>query len=101
MAQNERGLLPRWYFGALASAASGGILHPLDVLKVNYQTEHHNRQHLKGTSGHPVKVTFFGTSRWLVKTHGLGSLYTGMTASLLRQLMYSGTRSVRLKSNYL
>lgn len=92
MAQNERGMLPRWYFGALASAASGGILHPLDVLKVNYQTEHHNRQHLKGTSGHPVKVTFFGTSRWLVKTHGLSSLYTGMTASLLRQLMYSGTR---------
>ena len=86
--------LPRWYFGALASAASGGILHPLDVLKVNYQTEHHNQQFTKAQSGGggTSKVTFFGTSRYLIRTQGFSSLYTGMTASLLRQLMYSGTR---------
>ena len=87
--------LPRWYFGALASAASGGILHPLDVLKVNYQTEHHNQQLTKaqsGGGGGTSKVTFFGTSRYLIRTQGFSSLYTGMTASLLRQLMYSATR---------
>ena len=82
---------PRWYFGGLASAAAGAVLHPLDLLKVHHQTHAHHHK-AKGGSGDMPKVSSFRSTVELVQGQGVRSLYTGLTASLMRQLMYSGTR---------
>ena len=82
---------PRWYFGGLASAAAGAVLHPLDLLKVHHQTHAHHHK-AKGGSGEMPKVSSFRSTVELIQGQGVRSLYTGMTASLMRQLMYSGTR---------
>jgi len=82
---------PRWYFGGLASAAAGAVLHPLDLLKVHHQTHAHHHK-AKGGSGEMPKVSSFRSTVELVQGQGVRSLYTGLTASLMRQLMYSGTR---------
>lgn len=70
----------RWYFGGLASACAACCTHPLDLLKVQLQTQ----------QGEKVKATTLVFR--ILKNDGIFGLYNGLTASLLRQLTYSLTR---------
>lgn len=74
--------VPRWYFGGLASAGAACITHPLDTMKVYYQTS----GQLPGSQG------LVATTCRVIKTNGFLALYNGLSASILRQLTYSTTR---------
>lgn len=70
-----------FYLGGVAACIAACFTHPLDVTKTRMQTAK-TRQGLIGS--------FLGAA----KSEGLTSLYTGLSASLLRQMTYSVTRSV-------
>lgn len=70
----------KWYFGGLASAGAACITHPLDLLKVQMQTQ-------KGKN-----ISMFQLTGIVLKNQGVTGLYNGISASLLRQLTYSTAR---------
>jgi len=72
----------RWYFGGLASMGAACCTHPLDLIKVHLQTS--------TSAGH--KVGIISQTLKIVSTDGLFGLYSGLSASLLRQATYSTTR---------
>lgn len=72
--------MPKWYFGGLASAGAACFTHPLDLIKVQLQTQQEK------------KVSILRLVGNMVKTDGFFSLYNGISASLLRQLTYSTAR---------
>ncbi|XP_058808752.1 mitochondrial dicarboxylate carrier [Phymastichus coffea] len=78
--QDKTKKLSRWYFGGLASAGAACVTHPLDLLKVHLQTQQEGKISI-------VKLTLN-----IVKKQGITALYSGLTASLLRQLSYSTVR---------
>lgn len=66
-------------FGGIASAMACCFTHPLDLIKVHKQ--------IIG-----VQQGTFGYGATLCQTKGFSSLYSGLTASLGRQLTYSMSR---------
>lgn len=82
-------LLSRWYFGGLASAGAACCTHPLDLIKVHFQTSS-----IPNSAGIVIqqRPTLVSTTIRIIQTDGLFALYNGLTASLLRQLTYSTTR---------
>lgn len=80
---SSEGRVPRWYFGGVASALAVSITHPLDTMKVYYQTP----GSLASGNKHLISSTMT-----VIRTNGALALYNGLTASLLRQLTYSTTR---------
>lgn len=74
--------VPRWYFGGLASIGAACITHPLDTMKVYYQTT-------GSLSGNQSLIS--ATAR-VIKTNGFMALYNGLSASILRQMTYSTSR---------
>uniref|UniRef100_A0A2K6KNE5 Uncharacterized protein n=1 Tax=Rhinopithecus bieti TaxID=61621 RepID=A0A2K6KNE5_RHIBE len=70
----------RWYFGGLASCGAACCTHPLDLLKVHLQTQQE------------VKLRMTGMALRVVRTDGILALYSGLSASLCRQMTYSLTR---------
>lgn len=72
--------LSRWYFGGLASAGAACVTHPLDLLKVQLQTQQEG------------KVSLIRLTVNIIKKQGVTALYNGLSASLCRQLTYSTTR---------
>lgn len=70
----------RWYFGGVASAGAACCTHPLDLLKVQLQTQ-------TGS-----KVSLGALTVNIVKQQGILAFYNGLSASLLRQLSYSMVR---------
>lgn len=72
--------LSKWYFGGLASAGAACCTHPLDLLKVQMQTQQEG------------KVSVIRLTGQIVSKHGVLALYNGLSASLTRQLTYSTTR---------
>jgi dicarboxylate transporter 10 len=74
--------LSRWYFGGLASAGAACCTHPLDLLKVHLQTA--------GAS--EKKMGLIKSTVNIVRTQGVLAMYSGLSASLLRQLTYSTAR---------
>uniref|UniRef100_A0A0A9Z660 Mitochondrial dicarboxylate carrier n=1 Tax=Lygus hesperus TaxID=30085 RepID=A0A0A9Z660_LYGHE len=70
----------KWYFGGLASAGAACFTHPLDLLKVQLQTQQEG------------KTSVLKLTTNIIKNDGLFSLYNGISASLLRQLTYSTAR---------
>lgn len=72
--------LSRWYFGGLASAGAACVTHPLDLLKVTLQTQQEGKLSIVQLTG---KV---------IRQQGVLALYSGLSASLMRQLTYSTTR---------
>ncbi|BFZ64478.1 Mitochondrial dicarboxylate transporter [Saitoella coloradoensis] len=70
---------PFW-FGGSASCAAACVTHPLDLAKVRMQTSSQ-----RGTS-------MFSTLHAVRKFEGVRALYSGLTASLLRQATYSTVR---------
>ncbi|KAI5956999.1 DIC1 [Candida jiufengensis] len=70
---------PFWYGGA-ASMAACLVTHPLDLAKVRLQTASKPGQSLIGMLYH------------IITKDGITKIYSGLTASLLRQATYSTTR---------
>ncbi|XP_014220424.1 mitochondrial dicarboxylate carrier [Trichogramma pretiosum] len=70
----------RWYFGGLASAGAACVTHPLDLLKVHLQTQQEG------------KTSVYKSTVNIIRTQGVAALYSGLSASLLRQLTYSTVR---------
>jgi len=70
----------RWYFGGLASVGAACCTHPLDLIKVHLQTQQ------KGSIG----LVQMGVK--VFRSDGVLGLYSGLTASVLRQMTYSMTR---------
>ncbi|KAI2632057.1 mitochondrial dicarboxylate carrier [Hypoxylon sp. NC1633] len=76
----ERISYPFW-FGGSASSLAACVTHPLDLVKVRLQLR----------SGDAPK-NMSGTFMHIVRTEGPLGLYSGLTASLLRQMTYSTVR---------
>ncbi|XP_015111791.1 mitochondrial dicarboxylate carrier [Diachasma alloeum] len=72
--------LARWYFGGVASSGAACVTHPLDLLKVQLQTQQEG------------KVSIIKHTLKIIKKQGFLALYNGLSASLLRQGTYSTTR---------
>ncbi|KAM4597947.1 mitochondrial dicarboxylate carrier [Polymixia lowei] len=70
----------RWYFGGVASSAATCLTHPLDLIKVHLQTQQEARMKMRGMT---VSV---------VRREGYLALYSGLSASLCRQMTYSLSR---------
>lgn len=73
--------------GSIAAMNGGAVAHPLDLLKVRLQVQGTGA----AASGSP-KLGMMGMTTHIVKTEGVAGLYKGLTATLLRQAVYSGTR---------
>lgn len=69
----------RWYFGGIAAAGAACCTHPLDTIKVALQTQ-------------PGRLTATELVNKIIREHGFLGLYTGLSASILRNLTYSVTR---------
>ncbi|KAH6683073.1 mitochondrial carrier domain-containing protein [Halenospora varia] len=71
---------PFW-FGGSASCFAACVTHPLDLVKVRLQTRSPD-----------APKSMVGTFAHVLKHNGLLGLYSGLSASLLRQITYSTTR---------
>merc|ERR1712000_766811 len=74
-----------WYFGGVASAGAACCTHPLDLIKVHLQLDAQKGKGFltKGTEIYKAQGSL---------PKGVRSLYSGLTASIGRQLTYSLTR---------
>lgn len=70
----------RWYFGGMASAGAACVTHPLDLLKVILQTQQEG------------SVSMWQLTRKIVRQQGVHALYSGESASFIRQLSHSTAR---------
>ncbi|KZP15237.1 mitochondrial carrier [Athelia psychrophila] len=71
---------PFW-LGGIAASMAASCTHPLDVTKVRMQTLSPAKQ-----------PSTFAVIRYSIAKEGIRSLYTGLSASLLRQMTYSLVR---------
>ncbi|XP_042360573.1 mitochondrial dicarboxylate carrier isoform X1 [Plectropomus leopardus] len=72
--------ISRWYFGGVSSSAAACLTHPLDLIKVHLQTQQE------------AKMRMVGMAVDVVRREGYLSLYSGLSASLCRQMTYSLSR---------
>ena len=70
----------RWYLGGFAGSGAVLVTHPLDLLKVHLQTQ---------TQGKDGLVSM---AKKVVANDGVLGLYSGISASILRQLTYTTVR---------
>jgi len=71
---------PPFWLGGVAASVAACCTHPLDLTKVRMQT--------MGSSGRSIA----GVVKLTLSESGVRSLYTGLSASLLRQMSYSLVR---------
>ncbi|XP_067947918.1 mitochondrial 2-oxoglutarate/malate carrier protein-like [Watersipora subatra] len=88
MAPSEQQSTPKYIkftFGGLAGMGATVFVQPLDLVK--------NRMQLSGEGGQArqYKNTFHALST-ILRNEGLGGIYTGLSAGLLRQATYTTTR---------
>ncbi|KAH8273163.1 hypothetical protein KR018_007221 [Drosophila ironensis] len=69
----------RWYFGGLGSMGAAMVTHPLDLIKVTLQTQQ-------------GKLSVLQLIPKIVREQGVMAFYSGLSASMLRQMTYSTTR---------
>lgn len=72
--------MSRWYFGGVSSSVAACLTHPLDLIKVHLQTQQE------------VRVRMIGMTVNVVRREGYLALYSGLSASLCRQMTYSMSR---------
>eukprot|EP00238_Polyblepharides_amylifera_P015064 CAMPEP_0196584914 /NCGR_PEP_ID=MMETSP1081-20130531/48967_1 /TAXON_ID=36882 /ORGANISM="Pyramimonas amylifera, Strain CCMP720" /LENGTH=270 /DNA_ID=CAMNT_0041906299 /DNA_START=290 /DNA_END=1099 /DNA_ORIENTATION=- len=75
--------------GSTAAMVSGAVTHPVDLVKVRMQ--------LAGANEGPSSIarmrsTMSGTALQVIKAEGVTGLYRGLSASLLRQASFIGTK---------
>ena len=87
--KKDEAILSKWYFGGLASAGAACCTHPLDLIKVHFQTAQTTST---GVGAESTRTTFISATTRVIRHDGVLALYNGLTASLLRQLTYSTTR---------
>ncbi|KAI9823842.1 MAG: hypothetical protein M1819_001122 [Sarea resinae] len=80
--RREKNIHYPFWFGGSASCFAASVTHPLDLVKVRLQTA--------GKDAPSKRMTSMFVH--VVKESGLRGLYSGLSASLLRQLTYSTTR---------
>ncbi|XP_070837688.1 mitochondrial dicarboxylate carrier isoform X2 [Chaetodon trifascialis] len=66
----------RWYFGGISASAAACLTHPLDLIKTQQE----------------VRVRMTGMAINVVRSEGFLALYSGLSASLCRQMTYSLSR---------
>lgn len=86
--KKEQPLWKGFVTGSLGSMAGGAASHPLDLIKVRLQIQ--GEAAVGGAVAQKLGPVGMGVS--IVKTQGVPGLFKGLTASLLRQGVYSGTR---------
>ncbi|KAI9355985.1 mitochondrial carrier domain-containing protein [Zopfochytrium polystomum] len=69
----------RWWFGGVAAMAAAAVSHPLDTLKIRMQTS-------------TTKSSVLSKLVAVIRNEGISALYAGLSASLLRQALYSTAR---------
>ncbi|XP_070297412.1 mitochondrial 2-oxoglutarate/malate carrier protein, partial [Salvelinus sp. IW2-2015] len=75
----------KFLFGGLAGMGATVFVQPLDLVK--------NRMQLSGQGGKAREYkTSFHALASILKNEGLGGIYTGLSAGLLRQATYTTTR---------
>lgn len=71
--------------------AGGAASHPLDVIKVRLQVQG-EVEALKNVNANNVRLGPIQMGMYIVQKEGYGGLFKGLTASLLRQGIYSSVR---------
>ncbi|KAM8701630.1 hypothetical protein ACLKA7_005242 [Drosophila subpalustris] len=79
MADSDLRRLPRWWFGGICSAVAVTATHPLDLVKVQLQTQLEKTE-VKQLIAHVYKKA------------GIIGFYSGISASWFRQLTYTTSR---------
>ena len=84
--------------GGMASMIAGFATHPLDLIKVRMQLQGEAVAApalafaLDGARHAPVQPGPFGVGLNVARSEGVQALYSGVSATLLRQCLYSSTR---------
>lgn len=84
---------PFW-FGGAASCAATFVSHPFDLTKVRLQTirQPESKSSVFAEWRRFRPTAMFNVMRDISRTEGIGALYSGLSASLLRQGTYSTVR---------
>jgi len=77
--------------GAIAAMAGGLATHPIDVIKVRQQLAHSTTAITSWVAKNRT-TSFAATARSVVTKEGPAGLYQGITAGLLRQTSFVGTK---------
>ena len=80
----ERAVRP-FLLGGLAGSGATAIVQPLDTLKVRQQLAGEGARGATGGS-------MIGAARGVVRAEGVGALYSGLSAAILRQCTYTTAR---------
>ncbi|CAJ1940237.1 unnamed protein product [Sphenostylis stenocarpa] len=87
--------------GGIASVIAGSSTHPLDLIKVRMQLQGETPPsnlrpalafHRSSVHAPPAKVGPIAVGIKLVQQEGVAALFSGVSATILRQLLYSTTR---------
>ncbi|XP_017061291.1 mitochondrial dicarboxylate carrier isoform X2 [Drosophila ficusphila] len=81
MADTDSRRLPRWWFGGVCSSIAITVTQPLDLIKVQLQTQSPGK--IKPAS------QIIGN---IFRQHGVAGFYSGISAAWFRQLTYATTR---------
>ncbi|KAL4569281.1 hypothetical protein LXL04_024917 [Taraxacum kok-saghyz] len=76
--------------GGIASIIAGCSTHPLDLIKVRMQLQGEN--HSAAGATRPPRVGPVGVGMQIIRQDGFRALFSGVSATMLRQTLYSTTR---------
>eukprot|EP00286_Rhodomonas_abbreviata_P029553 CAMPEP_0181308220 /NCGR_PEP_ID=MMETSP1101-20121128/11336_1 /TAXON_ID=46948 /ORGANISM="Rhodomonas abbreviata, Strain Caron Lab Isolate" /LENGTH=260 /DNA_ID=CAMNT_0023414567 /DNA_START=316 /DNA_END=1098 /DNA_ORIENTATION=+ len=91
MTSNNSSILQGFVQGAVGASMGAAASHPLDLLKVRMQIQGEAAAAATSAANAP-KQGMLAISKTIVGTQGISGLYAGLSASLARQVVYSGTR---------
>ncbi|XP_052626004.1 mitochondrial uncoupling protein 5 isoform X3 [Lactuca sativa] len=78
--------------GGIASIIAGCSTHPLDLIKVRMQLQGENHATGRGGITRPPRVGPISVGMRIIRQDGFRALYSGVSATMLRQTLYSTTR---------
>eukprot|EP00128_Syssomonas_multiformis_P001804 Colp12_sorted_trinity150504_noHs@20663 len=83
---NSEPIWMKYLIGGLSGMTAAVVTHPLDLIKVRMQLIG------KAAGSEAVKPGMWHTAKGVVTSQGFTGLYSGLSASLLRQMTYTTTR---------
>lgn len=80
--------------GGIASIIAAAVTHPLDLIKVRMQLQGEMTSSQRRPAFHSSIAAHgpIGLAWRLIQTEGIEGLYSGVSAAILRQVLYSSTR---------
>ncbi|XP_047319170.1 mitochondrial uncoupling protein 5-like [Impatiens glandulifera] len=78
--------------GGIASIVAGCSTHPLDLIKVRMQLQGESNINPNPSTVRPPKMGPIAVGFQIIRQDGVKSLFSGVSATVLRQTMYSTTR---------